>query len=100
MHKQCSDAWEESEEQKQIVAQLKRRIQKLSSELSDVRCLHQEESSRCSLLDKKQRRFDGELSTLNMQLEKEKLNKEKVIRERDSALIQKDSIFNEMQVIL
>jgi myosin-18 len=98
IYSQCSDAWEESEEQRQIVAQLKRRIQKLSSELSDVRCLHQEEASRCALLDKKQRRFDAELSTLNMQLEKEKLNKDKILRERDAALIQKDSIFNEIQV--
>lgn len=95
---QCCDAWEESEEQKQIVAQLKRRIQKLSNELSDVKCLHQEEASRASLLEKKQRRFDSELSTSNMQLEKEKLNKDKIIRERDAAVIQKDSLFNEMQV--
>lgn len=33
-----------------------------------------------------------------MQLEKEKLNKDKIIRERDAAVIQKDSLFNEMQV--
>jgi myosin-18 len=70
----------------------------LSSELSDVKCLHQEESSRSALLEKKQRRFDSELSTLNMQVEKEKLNKDKIIRERDAAVIQKDSLFNEMQV--
>lgn len=80
------------------MAQLKRRIQKLSNELSDVKCLHQEEASRASLLEKKQRRFDSELSTSNMQLEKEKLNKDKIIRERDAAVIQKDSLFNEMQV--
>lgn len=97
MQIQCSDAWEESEEQRQIVAQLKRRIQKLSSELSDVRCLHQEESSRCALLEKKQRRFDAELSNLNVQLEKEKISKERAIRERDAAVIQIDSVQNEMQ---
>ncbi|CAL8129895.1 unnamed protein product [Orchesella dallaii] len=97
LEKKCSDAWEESEEQRQIVAQLKRRIQKLSSELSDVRCLHQEEASRCALLEKKQRRFDAELSNLNVQLEKEKISKERAIRERDAAVIQVDSTLNEMQ---
>jgi len=95
---QCSDAWEECEEQRQIVAQLKRRIQKLSSELSDIRCLHQEEASKSSLLEKKQRRFDTELSSLNASLDKERVQKEKALRERDSALIQKDALSNEIIV--
>lgn len=63
-----------------------------------MRCLHQEESSRCALLEKKQRRFDAELSNLNVQFEKEKISKERAIRERDAAVIQIDSIQNEIQV--
>ncbi|CAG7833673.1 unnamed protein product [Allacma fusca] len=99
LEKKCSDAWEEAEEQRQVVAQLKRRIQKLSSELSDVRCLLQEETSRSSLLEKKQRRVDTEISSINTQLEKERLNKERACRERDAALIQSDSLNNELQSV-
>lgn len=63
-----------------------------------MRCLHQEEASRCALLEKKQRRFDVELSNLHLQLEKEKIAKERAIRDRDTAVIQTDSSQNEIQV--
>ena len=80
------------------MAQLKRRIQKLSSELSDVRCLLQEETSRSALLEKKQRRFDTELANVQSQLDKERLKRESACRERDAAVMQRDSISNDLQV--
>lgn len=80
------------------MVQLKRRIQKLGSELSDVRCLLQEESSRASLLDKKQRRFDSDLANLNSLLEKEKMSRERACRERDMATVQIEALNNDLHV--
>lgn len=53
---QLSDAYEEVEEQRQVVGQWKRKVQKLQSEANDLRLLLEEQSSRNNLLEKKQRK--------------------------------------------
>ena len=53
---QLADAYEEVEEQRQVVAQWKRKVQKLNAELNDVRLLLEEQNSRNILLEKKQRK--------------------------------------------
>lgn len=53
---QLADAFEEVEEQRQVVGQWKRKVQKLSAETNDLRLLLEEQNSRNHLLEKKQRK--------------------------------------------
>jgi hypothetical protein len=53
---QLADAFEEVEEQRQVVGQWKRKVQKLTAETNDLRHLLEEQSSRNNLLEKKQRK--------------------------------------------
>lgn len=53
---QLADAFEEVEEQRQVVGQWKRKVQKLTSEANDLRLLLEEQNSRNHLLEKKQRK--------------------------------------------
>lgn len=51
-----SDAYEEVEEQRQVVGQWKRKVQKLTSEMNDLRLLLEKQNSRNDMLEKKQRK--------------------------------------------
>lgn len=66
LEKKLSDAFEEVEEQRQIVGQWKRKSQKLSSEMNDLRMLLDEQNGRNNLLEKKQRKFDSESQSLQV----------------------------------
>ncbi|KAK8732472.1 hypothetical protein OTU49_007112 [Cherax quadricarinatus] len=56
LEKKVSDAYEETEEQRQVVGQLKRKSQRLQAELNDLKILLEEQASRNNLLEKKQRK--------------------------------------------
>lgn len=60
LEKKLADAYEEVEEQRQIVGQWKRKSQKISSEMNDLRMLLDEQNGRNNILEKKQRKFDSE----------------------------------------
>lgn len=53
---QLADAFEEVEEQRQVVGQWKRKVQKVTAETNDLRLLLEEQNSRNHLLEKKQRK--------------------------------------------
>lgn len=53
---QLADAYEEVEEQRQVVGQWKRKVQKLTSEMNDLRLLLEKQNSRNDMLEKKQRK--------------------------------------------
>jgi myosin-18 len=61
LEKKLADAYEEVEEQRQVVAQWKRKSQKMTNEMNDLRMLLEEQNSRNNLLEKRQRKFDSEL---------------------------------------
>lgn len=86
LEKKLSDAYEEVEEQRQVVSQWKRKVQKLNSETNDLRLLLEEQNSRNNLLEKKQRKFDAEFQLLTDELRQERANKERAMRERELAL--------------
>lgn len=44
-----------------VVAQWKRKSQKMTNEMNDLRMLLEEQNSRNNLLEKRQRKFDSEL---------------------------------------
>lgn len=68
LEKKLNDAYEEVEEQRQVVAQWKRKSQKMTNEMNDLRMLLEEQNSRNNLLEKRQRKFDTECQTLQVRL--------------------------------
>lgn len=56
LEKKLNDAYEEVEEQRQVVAQWKRKSQRLAAELNDTKLLHEEQTNRNAILEKKQRK--------------------------------------------
>lgn len=92
LEKKLSDAYEEVEEQRQVVGQWKRKVQKLSAETSDLRLLLENQSSRNNLLEKKQRKFDAELQLLQDELRREQQQRERLSREKEIALGEKYSM--------
>ena len=66
LEKKLNDAYEEVEEQRQVVAQWKRKNQKMTNEMNDIRMLLEEQNSRNNLLEKRQRKFDSECQSLQV----------------------------------
>ena len=56
LEKKLHDAYEEVEEQRQVVAQWKKKSNRLAAELNDSRLLYEEKTNRNSILEKKQRK--------------------------------------------
>lgn len=52
---QLADAYEEAEEQRQVVSQWKCRVQKVNGEMHDLRLTLEEQTDRNNVLEKKQR---------------------------------------------
>lgn len=68
LEKKLSDAYEEVEEQRQVVGQWKRKTQKLSGDMNDLRMLLDEQNGRNNVLEKRQRKFDAESQSLQVRL--------------------------------
>merc|ERR1711915_448689 len=99
LEKKVADAYEETDEQRQIVAQLKRKCQRLQAEMNDLKILLEEQTSRNNLLEKKQRKFDQDMQSVHEELRTEKLAKEKTQRERDQILSEKYSFEQEVTAL-
>merc|ERR1712008_14089 len=56
LEKKVGDANEEADEQRQVVGQMKKKTQRLTAEMNDLKILLEEQSSRNNLLEKKQRK--------------------------------------------
>ncbi|XP_014238086.1 unconventional myosin-XVIIIa isoform X3 [Trichogramma pretiosum] len=97
LEKKLADAYEEVEEQRQVVGQWKRRVQKLNGEMHDLRLLLEEQNARNNLLEKKQRkmllcRFDAESANVMDELRQEKAARERMAREKEIAIAEKFTI--------
>ncbi|XP_023022663.2 myosin heavy chain-like isoform X5 [Leptinotarsa decemlineata] len=92
LEKKLADAYEEVEEQRQVVGQWKRKVQKLNGEMNDLRLLLEEQNARNNLLEKKQRKFDSETQMLQDELKKERQTKERFAREKEVCLAEKYSV--------
>ncbi|XP_057317882.1 unconventional myosin-XVIIIa isoform X3 [Microplitis mediator] len=92
LEKKLADAYEEVEEQRQVVSQWKRRVQKLNGEMHDLRLLLEEQTARNNLLEKKQRKFDSETQNLMDDLRQEKAQRERLLREKEIAIAEKFTI--------
>ncbi|XP_061515848.1 uncharacterized protein LOC1270789 isoform X4 [Anopheles gambiae] len=89
LEKKLADAYEEVEEQRQVVAQWKRKAQKMTNEMNDLRMLYEEQNSRNNLLEKRQRKFDAECQTLQDSARQERQAKERMAREKDVLMAEK-----------
>ncbi|KAK4877864.1 hypothetical protein RN001_010370 [Aquatica leii] len=89
LEKKLTDAYEEVEEQRQVVGQWKRKVQKLNGETNDLRLLLEEQNARNNLLEKKQRKFDAETQLLQDEFRQEKIAKERLGREKEAMLAEK-----------
>ncbi|XP_066257814.1 unconventional myosin-XVIIIa isoform X5 [Euwallacea similis] len=92
LEKKLADAYEEVEEQRQVVGTWKRKVQKLTGEMNDLKLLLEEQSSRNNLLEKKQRKYDSEAAMLHDELKKEKQAKDRLSREREVYIAEKYSM--------
>lgn len=97
---QLADAYEEVEEQRQVVGQWKRKVQKLNGEMNDLRHLLEEQNARNNLLEKKQRKFDTETQLLQDELKKERQIKERFSREKEVCMAEKYAIETSLAVSL
>ncbi|KPJ17229.1 Myosin-XVIIIa [Papilio machaon] len=86
---QVQDAYEEVEEQRAVAAGWKRKLQKLTNDMADLRSLLDEQTCRNNLLEKRQRKFDAELQAANEELKRERATRERHARDRDQALADK-----------
>ncbi|XP_069965833.1 uncharacterized protein Mhcl isoform X6 [Bactrocera oleae] len=89
LEKKLSDAYEEVEEQRQVVGQWKRKAQKMTNEMNDLRMLLEEQNARNNLLEKKQRKFDAECQSLQDAARQERVTKDRLSREKDVLIAEK-----------
>ncbi|KAG7303349.1 hypothetical protein JYU34_011839 [Plutella xylostella] len=92
LEKKVQDAYEEVEEQRAVAAQWKRKLQKLTNDMADLRSLLDEQTCRNNLLEKRQRKFDAELHAAQEELKRERAAKERLSRERDQAHAEKYAV--------
>lgn len=98
LEKKLADAYEEVDEQRQVVGQWKRKSQKFSVEMNDLRLLLEEQNSRNTLLEKRQRKFDAECQTLQDSARQEKQAKERLGQEKDSLISEKFTLEQNLAV--
>ncbi|XP_067864348.1 unconventional myosin-XVIIIa isoform X6 [Heptranchias perlo] len=83
LERKVADLQADNEEMQRSVQQLKKKSQRLTSELQDTKLHLEGQQGRNHELEKKQRKFDGELSQAQDEAQREKIHKEKLSRERD-----------------
>ena len=86
------------DEQRQIVAQWKRKTQKVQGEMNDIKLLLEEQTSRNILLEKKQRKFDAEIGLLTEDKKQEIARCEKMQKECDQLKTIKYQLEDQVQV--
>ena len=86
------------DEQRQVVAQWKRKTAKVQGEQNDLRMLLEEQTSRNALLEKRARKFDTELNLVNEERKNELYSKEKLQKEVDQLKSLKNSLEDQIQV--
>ncbi|XP_060901577.1 unconventional myosin-XVIIIa isoform X5 [Labrus mixtus] len=83
LERRISDLQADNEESQRNVQQLKKKTQRLTSELQDTKLHLEGQQSRNHDLEKKQRKFDSELSAAQEEVQRERSLREKLAREKD-----------------
>ncbi|XP_064022087.1 unconventional myosin-XVIIIa isoform X10 [Pogoniulus pusillus] len=83
LERRLTDLQADSEESQRVLQQLKKKCQRLAAELQDTKLHLEGQQGRNHDLEKKQRRFDSELSQAHEEAQRERLQREKLSREKD-----------------
>ncbi|XP_074969623.1 unconventional myosin-XVIIIa isoform X18 [Phalacrocorax aristotelis] len=83
LERRLTDLQADSEESQRALQQLKKKCQRLVAELQDTKLHLEGQQGRNHDLEKKQRRFDSELSQAHEEAQRERLQREKLSREKD-----------------
>ncbi|XP_055652260.1 unconventional myosin-XVIIIa isoform X3 [Falco peregrinus] len=83
LERRLTDLQADSEESQRALQQLKKKCQRLAAELQDTKLHLEGQQGRNHDLEKKQRRFDTELSQAHEEAQRERLQREKLSREKD-----------------
>ncbi|NXL01951.1 MY18A protein, partial [Mesembrinibis cayennensis] len=83
LERRLTDLQADSEESQRALQQLKKKCQRLAAELQDTKLHLEGQQGRNHDLEKKQRRFDSELSQAHEEVQRERLQREKLSREKD-----------------
>ncbi|XP_055022688.1 LOW QUALITY PROTEIN: unconventional myosin-XVIIIa-like [Boleophthalmus pectinirostris] len=83
LERRISDLQADNEEAQRNIQQLKKKTQKLTSELQDTKLHLEGQQSRNHDLEKKQRKFDSELSLAQEEASRERSLRDKLAREKD-----------------
>ncbi|XP_070250480.1 unconventional myosin-XVIIIa isoform X3 [Myotis yumanensis] len=86
LERRLGDLQADSDESQRALQQLKKKCQRLTAELQDTKLHLEGQQVRNHELEKKQRRFDSELSQAHEEAQREKLQREKLQREKDMLL--------------
>ncbi|XP_073653887.1 unconventional myosin-XVIIIa isoform X6 [Tursiops truncatus] len=97
LERRLGDLQADSDESQRALQQLKKKCQRLAAELQDTKLHLEGQQVRSHELEKKQRRFDSELSQAHEEAQREKLQREKLQREKDMLLAEAFSLKQQME---
>nr|XP_045374981.1 LOW QUALITY PROTEIN: unconventional myosin-XVIIIa [Camelus bactrianus] len=97
LERRLGDLQADSDESQRALQQLKKKCQRLAAELQDTKLHLEGQQVRNHELEKKQRRFDSELSQAHEEAQREKLQREKLQREKDTLLAEAFSLKQQLE---
>ncbi|KAM4844542.1 unconventional myosin-XVIIIa isoform 2-T4 [Thomomys bottae] len=97
LERRLVDLQADSDESQRALQQLKKKCQRLTAELQDTKLHLEGQQVRNHELEKKQRRFDSELSQAHEETQREKLQREKLQREKDMLLAEAFSLKQQLE---
>ncbi|XP_036053203.1 unconventional myosin-XVIIIa isoform X13 [Onychomys torridus] len=97
LERRLGDLQADSDESQRALQQLKKKCQRLAAELQDTKLHLEGQQVRNHELEKKQRRFDSELSQAHEETQREKLQREKLQREKDMLLAEAFSLKQQLE---
>ncbi|XP_054989981.1 unconventional myosin-XVIIIa isoform X7 [Sorex araneus] len=97
LERRLGDLQADGEESQRALQQLKKKCQRLTAELQDTKLHLEGQQVRNHELEKKQRRFDSELSQAHEETQREKLQREKLQREKDTLLAEAFSLKQQLE---
>ncbi|XP_039742095.1 unconventional myosin-XVIIIa isoform X4 [Pteropus medius] len=97
LERRLGDLQADSDESQRALQQLKKKCQRLTAELQDTKLHLEGQQVRNHELEKKQRRFDSELTQAHEEAQREKLQREKLQREKDMLLAEAFSLKQQLE---
>ncbi|XP_077168399.1 unconventional myosin-XVIIIa isoform X11 [Paroedura picta] len=97
LERRLADLQADSEESQRALQTLKKKCQRLTAELQDTKLHLEGQQGRNHELEKKQRRFDSELSQAHEEAQREKLQREKLAREKDMLIAEVFSLKQQLE---